>query len=100
MNIRYFRNIGIGLLVVGVALGIGSFIFRYFLNMYFIGMQYAPIEAEYAEGFYGRGYVPVFYGLYEYNPYKGEAYPNPIVLAVAGLIALIGLILYAVSKRV
>jgi len=99
INIRYLETFGIGLLVIAAALGFGSFILRYFLNMYFIGRQYAPIEAEYAEGFYGKGYVPVLYGLYEYNPYRGEAYPNPIILAIAGLIALVGLVVYAVSKR-
>jgi len=95
------EKIGAGLLAIGVALGaavgVSSSIFRYFVS--FIEGQYAPVEAEYVEGFYGKGYVAVLYGLYEYNPYKCEAYPNPIILAIAGLIALTGLILYAVNKR-
>ena len=68
-------------------------------TLYFMGERYAPVEAEYVEGFYGKGYVAVLHGLYEYNPHRGEAYPNSIIIAVAGLIALTGLILYAVSKR-
>ena len=100
MKIKHLEKIGVGLLATGIVLGVGSFIFRYFVNMYFVAEQYAPIEAEYAEGFYGKGYVPVLHGLYEYNPYRAEAYPTPIILAVAGLVALIGLILYGVSRRI
>ena len=91
-------SIGKTIGTLGGLILVGSYPFKYILEILLIARGgYSP---PYGGGFYGENYSPILFGLYEIEIYRGELLPSPLLLGFAGLVTLLGLIIYAIGKKI
>lgn len=86
-------NSGALVTVLGAFIAACAMLSGYSLGLAFL-INGPALYPSVSEGFYGFGYLPVFGGLYEYNPREAKIWPTPLVLVIACTLVVIGLVLH------